>query len=298
MQLNSAFISNIRDLYGEKGVSWINDLPSQLMLLSAKWNIYFLEVMPNLSYHFVGLAKLRSTGEFAIIKIAPENKNISTEAKWLQCFTEGVPKVYWYDEEQYALLMEYLTPGNSLKNFVRTGNDDLATRIICRTILDLQTHQQKLIKLPHLSELGKTLSLLKGQLDSKLLSQAESWFRDLTNDRAGDVILHGDLHHDNVLSSGSTWKVIDPHGYIGDSAFEVGAMIYNPFDCFPNDRSISQIVERRLKILFEELPFDAQRIKAWTFCRTILSIGWTFEDHKKIPEFELQIASAIDKIQI
>lgn len=267
MQLNPTFISNIRDVYGERGVSWINDLPSQLMLLEAKWNLRFLKIMPDLSYHFVGLVEVKSTGEYAIIKIAPVSKDISIEAKWLHCFTKGVPKVYWYDEEQYALLMEYLTPGNSLKTIVRAGNDDLATRIICHSIRDLQSNQQKQIPLPHISELGKNLPLLKGHLDPRLLSKAESWFSDLTHDRSKDVILHGDLHHDNILSSGSTWKVIDPKGYIGDPAFEAGALIYNPRDCFPNDRSILQVVKRRLKILAEELPFDAEKIKPRHFAK-------------------------------
>ena len=117
--------------------------------------------MPHLTYNFVGLAELKSTGELAIIKIAPVSKNISVEARWLQCFTKGVPKIYWYDEEQNALLMERLTPGNSLKALVKTGNDDLATRIICQTIRELQTHQQGQIKLQHLSELGVTLTLFE-----------------------------------------------------------------------------------------------------------------------------------------
>ena len=105
-------------------------------------------------------------------------------------------------------------------------------------------------------------------------------------------------HHGNILSSGSTWKVIDPHGYMGDPVFEVGSMIYNFWDCFPYDLSISQVVERRLHILAEELPFDAQRIKAWAFCKTALSIAWAFEDHGTIPEFEVKVLSAIDEIQI
>ncbi len=140
--------------------------------------------------------------------------------------------------------------------------------------------------------------MLKNHLDNRMLSKAESWFCDLTTDRTQDVILHGDLHHDNVLSSNATWKVIDPHGYIGDPTFEAGAMIYNPGDCFPKDRPISQIVERRLKILAEELPFDAKRIKAWAYCRTILSLAWNFEDNGTLPEFEIEIASTIDQAKI
>lgn len=286
MNFNSPFTSNIQDLYGEKGISWINNLPSQIALLSTKWNIRFLGVLPNLTYNFVGLVEL-STGDKAILKIAPISKSIAAESAWLRCFTKGVPNVYWYDEEHYALLMERLQPGNSLKTLV---NDDAATRIICETIRELQTHQQGHAHFEHLSELAGNFSILEGHLDQKILSRAESLFRDLTADRTHDVILHGDLHHDNILSSAEVWKAIDPHGYIGDPAYEVGAMIYNSF---PSDASIPKTVERRLKILSEELPFDAHKIRAWAFCKTVLSIAWTFEDHKKIPAFELQIASAI-----
>jgi len=296
--LNSTFVSNLLDLYGEEGEAWIRDLPSQLTQLSAKWNLRFLNVMPDLTYNFVGLVEMIPTGERAIIKMGLRAKNIATEVQWLQCFNQGVPKIYWHDDEHHAFLMERLEPGDSLKALVKTGDDDAATRILCQRIRELQSHQQEKSRFPHISELRENLSLLKHHLEDRLLSKAESWFQELTTDRMEDVLLHGDLHHDNILSSGATWKAIDPHGYIGDPAFEAGAMIYNPCDCFPKDQSISQIVERRLKILAEELPYDAKRIKAWAYCRTILSIAWTFEDHKTLPAFDIEIASAIDKVKI
>ena len=53
-----------------------------------------------------------------------------------------------------------------------------------------------------------------------------------------DVLLHGDLHHDNILQNGDDearhsfsdggWLVIDPKGVIGESAYEVAAFIRNP----------------------------------------------------------------------
>ncbi|KAB2834593.1 MAG: streptomycin resistance protein, partial [Caedimonadaceae bacterium] len=159
-------------------------------------------------------------------------------------------------------------------------------------------HQQNNPNFPHISRLAGSFSLLKNHLDGKILSKAESLFHGLVSDRIQDVLLHGDLHHDNVLSSGTTWKVIDPHGYVGDPVFEVGAMIYNPCDYFPKEKSISQTVERRLKILAEELSFDAKRIKAWAYCRALLSIAWIFEDHGILPEFEIEIVSAIDHAKV
>lgn len=298
MHLNPTFISNIRDLYGETGEAWIKDLPSLLAQLGSKWNLRFLKVMPNLTYNFVGLVEMMAMGETAILKMAPGSQNIETEVLWLGCFDEAVPKIYWHDETYHAFLMERLEPGHSLRTLVQRGDDDGATRIICHTIQSLQSHQQKQVEFTHLSELAGNLSVLKNHLDNRTLSKAESLFHELTINSTQDVILHGDLHHDNILSTGSTWKVIDPHGYVGDPVFEVGSMIYNFWDCFPPDRSIAQAVERRLHILAEELPFDPQRIKAWAFCKAALSIAWTFEDHATIPELELEVLSAIDEAKI
>lgn len=296
--LNSIFISNIRDLYGEEGEVWINNLPSHLTQLSAKWNLRFLNVMPDLTYNFVGLVEIIPAGEHAIIKMGPRRKNIATEVQLLQCFNQSVPKIYWHDEEHYAFLMERLEPGDSLKTLVKAGQDDAATRLLCQTIRELQSHQYKQAEFTHISELAKSLSVLKNRLDDRIVSKAESLFHELTTDSTQDVILHEDLHHDNILSSGLTWKVIDPHGYVGDPVFEVGSMIYNFWDCFPHDRSIAEVVERRLHILAEELPFDPQRIKAWAFCKTALSIAWTVEDSGTFPEFEVEVLSAIDQAKI
>jgi streptomycin 6-kinase len=298
MQLNPTFVSNIRDLYGAAGEAWINNLPSFLSQLGLKWSLRFLHVMPDLTYNFVGLVEMIPTGEIAILKMGPGSQNIEKEVRWLKYFNKGVPKIYWYDETHDAFLMEQLEPGHSLKDLVKKGEDDAATRIICHTIRGLQSNQQKRSEFIHISELSRSLSVLKNHLDDRALSKAESLFRELTADPTHDVILHGDLHHDNILSSGPTWKVIDPHGYVGDPVFEVGSMIYNPGDCFPHIRSIPQVVERRLHILAEELPFDSQRIKAWAFCKTALSIAWTFEDHGTIPEFEAKVLSAIDGVKI
>ena len=298
MSLNPTFTSNIRDLYGETGEAWLKDLPLLLAQLADKWNFRFLDVMADLTYNFVGLVEMIPTGKTAILKIGPQRQNIATEVRWLKCFDAGVPKVYWHDEEHDAFLMERLEPGQSLKALVKAGNDEQATRTICHTIRELQSHQQKQSEFPHISELAGSLSVLNDHLDSRIVSKAESLFRELTADRTQDVILHGDLHHDNILSSGPTWKVIDPHGYSGDPVFEVGAMIYNSCDTLSQDHSVGQIVERRLQILAEELSFDPQRIKAWAFCKTALSIAWTVEDHGTIPGFEVEVLSAIDGMKI
>jgi streptomycin 6-kinase len=279
MQLNPIFVSNIHDIYGQAGNTWLDKLPVLIQQLAEQWNFQFL----------------KPVADTAILKIAFEHERLATEVSWLNAMQHGVPSLYNYDKNLNAVLMEHLIPGVSLKSLVISGKDDLATAIICETIRHLQSQESSASTFTHLSELMKSLAILENRYDATLLSQAKSWFHDLTVDRTQDVILHGDLHHGNILSSDSHWKSIDPHGYTGDPVAEVGAMIRNPFDCFPTEKSLSKTIERRLSIMADELPFDRQKIKQWAFCITVLSAAWTLENHKdaKETDLDIEVAAAI-----
>jgi streptomycin 6-kinase len=298
MLFNPKFISNIREIYSSKGEDWLNKLDGLIEQLSTKRCFKFIKSFPDLTYNFVGLVEFYSNNELAVIKISPEGGNIHSEIKWLNSLDRGVPKIYFHSTEDHAFVMEYLRPGIPLKSLVYARKDDEATRIICKIIRDLQTHQHPESKFQHIGEFVNSLSILDGKFNPKLLSQAKTLFHELTLDRSQDIVLHGDLHHDNILSCETGWKAIDPHGYLGDPAAEVGVMIRNPMDSFPTDHSLSFIVERRLRILADELPFDPQKIKYWTFCMTVLSAAWTLEGHGKVTELEAEIASAINKVKI
>lgn len=293
MQLTPTFILNIQDIYGESGKTWLNDLHHIINRLEDFWNFTFLHPMPNLSYNFVGLVGLENN-QTAVLKMSPGD-NLTAEMRWLDCIKTGVPKLYAFDEGLKSYLMEHLEPGYSLKHHVKQGNDDEATRIICQIILKLHSQQCQTHHFRHLSEFRETLSLLEGKLETEIVSKAQLLFKKLTSDRTNDIVLHGDLHHDNILASGSEWKAIDPHGYIGDPAAEVGAMIRNAFDCFNKSDSIPNIVNRRLQILATELPYDMQRIKSWTFCLTALSGAWSVEDHGSIPTDVIEILRTLNQ---
>ena len=295
LQLNPTFIANIRDLYKEAGEAWIKNLPDLVTLLSRQWNFRFVKSMPNLTYHFVGLVE--TEGRLAILKIAHPKGAGSAEPRWLSAFQVGVPTVYAVDESHCAFLMEYLQPGVPLKLLAQSGEDDQATRVICRVIRGLHSSQNIATGFKHLSELSGDLDSLRGRFDSQLLSKAKSLFQELTADRTRDSLLHGDLHHENILSSGSNWKAIDPHGYIGDPAFEVGPMIYNALDVLPQGSSLSDVIAKRLQILTEELPFDPWRIHAWAFCMTVLSIAWSVQDHGVVPTLQAEVASILARIR-
>ncbi len=298
MNLNNKFIANIHDIYGITGDTWINNLPQIIRQLANQYDFQFIKPIDNLSFSFVALVMMNLTDRPAILKIAPDKEQIAKEVAWLKCFEDISPKILTYDESCNGFLMEYLQPGDSLKNLVIQYKDDDATKIICHIIRNLQHQLATEFQCGHLSELQNDFLILKGHFDAKLLAQAQSWFDELTSDTTHDVVLHGDLHHDNILSTDTQWKVIDPHGYRGDPVAEVGSMIFNPLDSYPTDKSLKQIIDRRLHILIDELPFDPKKIKAWAFCKAVLSAAWTLEGHSKVDDFTLAVATTIHQIEV
>ena len=68
-----------------------------------------------------------------------------------------------------------------------------------------------------------------GPLPSALVGEAEALFAALLDTAGAPVLLHGDLHHYNILAAGGgRWLAIDPKGVVGEPAFEVVALMHNP----------------------------------------------------------------------
>lgn len=293
MQLKSSFIKNILACYSQEGEIWLENLDKHLESLAFEWNFKFLHPVPDLSYNFVAVVQLQ-TGP-AILKTGPSAARLMVEAEWLKAHKNRAPAIVHLSQEKNAFLMEKLEPGRSLKYLVKEGRDEEATAILAQVILDLQScdvlHQADYQPIAdHLA----SFSFLQGHLDAKILEQAKAIYRDLCLDSSNNIILHGDLHHDNILQKGASWYVIDPQGYIGDPCAEIGPLIYNLWDSFPKSSAIKNIIERRLAILNEILPFGLERIKAWAFCLALRSAAWDVEGFGSPDAQTIEIAKIIN----
>jgi len=86
-------------------------------------------------------------------------------------------------------------------------------------------------------------------------------------------VLHGDLHHFNILRSDrSGWLAIDPKGPIGDRCFDVCQFLLNP------RRVPIPVNRRRLDLFCRELDLDAERTRKWCLVHAVLNACWSFED--------------------
>lgn len=266
--------------------------------LSAEWKFSFVRSMPQLSFNFVAQVKRLPDNSPAILKMSPGTGSLANEIQWLKAYQNKTPEIVHVDLQRNCFLMECCQPGSSLQE-LSVADDKQATRVLGQMIKNL--HQCKVIDLSfkHLSELIPDLSALAGsEVDAALLAKAQGLFVELTANRNQDVLLHGDLHHDNILCSGNEWKVIDPHGYMGDPVAETGVMIYNPLESFPSKCSVQQVIDYRLRILSEQTGYDPKRIKAWFFCMTMLSAAWNARDFGSQAKKEIELATLIDQLKI
>jgi streptomycin 6-kinase len=101
-----------------------------------------------------------------------------------------------------------------------------------------------------------------------------------------DVLLHGDLHHDNILRNGDDWVVIDPKGVIGEPAYEVAAFIRNPIPELLTHADAPTIIQGRITRFVELLGIPAKRIHDYCFVQAVLSWVWAIEDGSDASYFE------------
>lgn len=101
-------------------------------------------------------------------------------------------------------------------------------------------------------------------------------YSELLASQGEPVLLHGDLHHHNILRAPDGWRAIDPQGVIGEPACEVGAFMRNPLGRVL-EMSPAQL-GRRLDILAERLGEDRARLKGWSYAQAMLANCWSTDD--------------------
>jgi streptomycin 6-kinase len=296
MPHQSHLSANISAIYGSAGELWLAQLPDAISQLSQKWEFQPLSAMSNLTYNYCAVVLMEGSQEKRVLKISPDSKRYLAELRALKALGSKVPRVYLSDPGTRAFLMEKLDPGISLKSLVLSGNDDQATEALAKCILGLQEEPPiQIADFPHLRDFLPRFQILKGFLPQSLLSLGVDLFASLCQDNSNDRLLHFDLHQDNVIQDGLSWRAIDPQGYVGHPIAEVGAMIRNPWDAFPGHIPMGVVIDRRIQILHEVLGFDLKSLNAWAFCITLLSEVWSVEDMGPQHRLDLDLLELLAK---
>jgi len=91
-----------------------------------------------------------------------------------------------------------------------------------------------------------------------------------------EILLHGDLHGGNILHDGEGWIAIDPKGVVGEQEFEPAQFFLN---VPKNLLEKKDLVQEWLHYFQKNNGLDPERVAAWTFCKSLLSVIWCIEDN-------------------
>lgn len=284
MNFGEYFLRIVQETWGDEGLAWLNSLPDIVHECEQLWSLDVDQPFANLSYNFAAPAKRADGAEF-VLKIGVPRDELVSEIEALQHY-DGRGSVRLIDarSDQGVLLLERLKPGRMLVDLC-PDNDDEATEIAAGVMRQLWQPVKPGHNFKKIEEWFEGLVELRTEFDGgcgpfpkNLVETAESLYAELSQSMSEPVLLHGDLHHYNILSATrAPWLAIDPKGVVGEAAYEVGALVRNPLDImkWPN---LERVLERRVAVLAEILDLDRQRVLGWSMAQNILSAWWSYED--------------------
>jgi streptomycin 6-kinase len=291
------------ELFGEEGRAWLDRLPAILATCEERWNLTIGAPVANLSFSYVAPAVL-ADGTEVIVKTGLTDE-FPSQPEALRHFTgQGMVQLLAYDEHDAAMLLEHLKPGTSLR---AVADDEAAISVAADVMRKIWQHlPQEHYPFPTVSDWGKGFARLRklyaggtGPLPPALFDKAEKLYAELCASMAELVLLHGDLHQDNILSAErEPWLAVDPKGVIGEPAYETGALLRNFWPDILSIPDPKSLMARRIDQLSAELGFDRERIYSWAFSQAVLSAVWGIEDTGKLENEGLYFVELLNAIKV
>jgi streptomycin 6-kinase len=224
---------------------------------------------------------------------APVMLKIATEAEeargnQLMIWWRGRGAAGVLEHDDHAVLLERAVGTRSLVHMAESGgnSDEEATRILC--------------------EVGMRLHAVEAPADCTTPSDPiplRQWFgglfahastvggfhtraaviaRELLANQREIHVLHGDLHHGNVLDFGAQqhpktdgWLAIDPKYLIGDRAFDFTNILCNPT---PEVAARPARFARQVDVIADAADLERERLLRWAVAWCALSSSWATDD--------------------
>lgn len=290
------FAATIREVHGDSGSRWLEDLPALLAGCAERWALRIEGPFAELSYNYVTAVHC-ADGTEAVLKVGPPTPDLLSEMRVLRHLEgRGVARLLQSDEARGALLLERLRPGEPLPLGDPEG-PEIAAGVMRELWTVPPTHLSFRTAGDWIRQMGAKgpglLATPEGRLfPGDWLRRAGALHAELESRPEEPVLLHGDLHPGNLLSSGEGWRAIDAWGIVGERACEPGPFLLNVPT--PTPSRLGDLVER----FSAELRLDPRRVRDCALVRAVISAFWTLEDHGHGWEPAITTAEALASLRL
>jgi len=256
-----------------QGRVWLEGLPERVEACAERWRLRIGEPFPT-AYTSLTVPARMADGTDVVLKIPFANRESEHEHLALSLWDgDGAVRLLERDSDLGAFLIERCFPGTPLSS----GGQDIALDVLAGLLPRLW----KRATAPPFrglaeeaawwaSHLGENWERAGKPFPEKLVDAALDALRALPGAQGEQVLLHQDLHGDNVLrAQREPWLAIDPKPLVGEREFGV-APIVRSFE-FGHSRDK---VRWRLDRLTSDLGLDRERARLWCMAQTVAwSIG-------------------------
>lgn len=263
------------------GVDFLHKVLKDIDYYADKWSLSNIQFIPSYSAKVVFFCNAEKYGD-VVLKIGnPFLVEIIKEFNTL-CRYKGrsFSTVFEADVENGVILEEWVKPGTPLRD-----ESSLKKRlsVFCSLYKGMHiTPVEGEIHSTYTEWIERITEYMSTRQDCRELYQHMKKARDIYSSvstmYSNRLLLHGDLHHDNILlRMDGEYVIIDPKGVIGDPIFDVARFILNEFDDENASGSYKKI-NHIISILESELSIPNSILRQCLYVETLMSVCWCVED--------------------
>ena len=292
IDLSPAYRRMVKTNWGKEGEEWLAQIPELLSKYSNIFDLRDLRLCGNLSYNLVLSGECLKYGS-VIVKIGLPDNGVLNEMIALEAYNGKLAcKCHFSDKKDRVMILERLIPGETLHKI----KDRLKrVEIFAQTANDLMIEDPENQRLPLYGEvLARAFQKADNDSDKYKeligqIRQAEKFYREITEAKLPKYLLHGDLHHGNILSCKEGWKAIDPHGFIGERIVEAARFMENEIAIEElSESNIREVIDLTSKYYRE----DKDKLARVLFIDHILTGCWNIEENCSEEERRRDMAMA------
>lgn len=279
MIIPNYFLQKASRQFGDAGPQWVRELPSLFALCQDKWGLTDCVPADGLSINLVCYARSEVHGD-VVLKIAGPHGERYTEMPALRLYGgRRACRCLDVDEGASAMLLERLVPGHNLRTLEKREQLEIGTELVASLPVPVtESHG-----LPHYRDwVARAVETTRIRFDPDarlraLLSAMERTFGEICLRDSLRYLLHGDLHHENMLlGRGGIWKAIDPQGVIGPPYFESARFLENHVIEHGAGIRLTQL-DTSVRYVAKRLGESARVIAGALFVLHTLSTCWGLE---------------------
>jgi streptomycin 6-kinase len=260
------------------GRQWLESLPLRVAEALQSWSLTLDHIYQTGCESYVAKV-VRANGSAAVLKVHFPGRENAREAAALAVWRgDGAVTLLEQMADSHTLLIEYCSPGSHLRDLACDAAldvyRDLLPRLWKSTDDNFSTLRDEASRWAR--GMRREWERTGCAVPKRWIDSAVSMLGNLAPSQGGCVLLHQDLHADNILRAERLpWLAIDPKPLLGEREFAVAPIVRS------NELGHSKkLVLRRLDRLTAELSLDRERARAWTIAQTVAwSMGAEHTEH-------------------